>query len=93
MLHCNITGVSDMPTFEGFVRVTPKSPIAVDFLGLATMSRTVRAAMANMVARREELREFRQQARELATFTDRELGELGFSRGDLPSIAAGTYRR
>jgi uncharacterized protein YjiS (DUF1127 family) len=93
MLHCNITGVLDMPTFESFARVAPKSPIAVDFLGLATMSRTVRAAMTNVVARREELREYRQQARELATFTDRELGELGFSRGDLPSIAAGTYRR
>ncbi|WP_158803886.1 MULTISPECIES: DUF1127 domain-containing protein [unclassified Acidisoma] len=49
--------------------------------------------MTNIVTRREELREFRQQARELASFTDRELAELGFSRGDLPSIAAGTYRR
>jgi uncharacterized protein YjiS (DUF1127 family) len=82
-----------MQTLEGFARVTPKSSIAVDFLGLGTLSRTLRAAMANMVARREELREYRQQARELAAYTDRELGELGFSRGDLPSIASGTYRR
>jgi uncharacterized protein YjiS (DUF1127 family) len=82
-----------MQTFESLVRVAPKSPIAVDFLGFASMSRSVRAAMTNIVTRREELREFRQQARELASFTDRELAELGFSRGDLPSIAAGTYRR
>jgi uncharacterized protein YjiS (DUF1127 family) len=35
----------------------------------------------------------RQITRELMTYSDDELGELGFSRYDIPAIAAGTYRR
>lgn len=38
----------------------------------------------------------RQRAREvqaLATFSDRELWDLGLSRADLPAISDGTYRR
>ncbi len=35
----------------------------------------------------------RRIARELSTYTDEELGELGFSRFDIPAVAAGTYRR
>ena len=31
--------------------------------------------------------------RELSTYSDDELGELGFSRCDIPAVAAGTYRR
>ncbi len=31
--------------------------------------------------------------RELSTYSDDELGELGLSRCDVPAVAAGTYRR
>jgi uncharacterized protein YjiS (DUF1127 family) len=40
-----------------------------------------------------ETRERRRIARELSTYTDAELGELGFSRYDIPAVAAGTFRR
>jgi uncharacterized protein YjiS (DUF1127 family) len=50
-----------------------------------------RAAMAQgMLAER---RSRHQTAKELSSLTDRELGELGFSRADLPYIANGTYQR
>jgi uncharacterized protein YjiS (DUF1127 family) len=32
-------------------------------------------------------------ARELATYTDRELFDLGISRADIPAVINGTYRR
>jgi uncharacterized protein YjiS (DUF1127 family) len=38
-------------------------------------------------------RERRRIARELSTYSDSELAELGFSRLDIPAVAAGTYRR
>lgn len=39
------------------------------------------------------VRERRRIARELETYSDEELAELGFSRLDIPAVAAGTYRR
>jgi uncharacterized protein YjiS (DUF1127 family) len=42
---------------------------------------------------RLEQRERGRMIAELATSTDRELGELGYSRADLISIARGTYER
>jgi uncharacterized protein YjiS (DUF1127 family) len=42
---------------------------------------------------RLEQRERLRMAAELATSSDRELGELGYSRADLISIARGTYQR
>lgn len=40
-----------------------------------------------------EVRERRRIANELSTYSDDELAELGFSRLDIPAVAAGTYRR
>lgn len=40
-----------------------------------------------------EAGERRRIARELSTYSDDELAELGFSRVDIPAVAAGTYRR
>lgn len=39
------------------------------------------------------LRERRRITRELETYSDDELSELGLSRFDIPAVAAGTYRR
>lgn len=39
------------------------------------------------------VRERRRIARELETYSDEQLAELGFSRFDIPAVAAGTYRR
>jgi len=66
---------------------------AIDFMGFATLFRGVALFRQSMVERRAERRVREQMARELASYTDRELSELGFSRADLPMIAAGTYRR
>ena len=66
---------------------------ASDFLGFATLFRGIQLLARSMSERGAARREREQMARELSTYTDRELGELGFSRGDLPMIAAGTYRR
>jgi len=44
-------------------------------------------------AYRAEAQKRRRIARELSTYTDAELGELGFSRFDIPAVAAGTFRR
>ncbi|MBW4021754.1 MAG: DUF1127 domain-containing protein [Proteobacteria bacterium] len=46
-----------------------------------------------MAEYRAAARERRRITRELSTYSDDELGELGFSRFDIPAIAAGTYRR
>jgi uncharacterized protein YjiS (DUF1127 family) len=40
-----------------------------------------------------QARERRRIARELSTYSDAELGELGFSRHDIPAVAAGNFRR
>ncbi len=44
-------------------------------------------------AYRAEARERSRIVRELSSYSDDELGELGFSRYDIPAVAAGTYRR
>ncbi len=75
-------------------RTTPDSSgEAFDFLGFATLIRGIQLFRRSLADNRAERREREQIARELASYTDRELGELGFSRADLPMIAAGTYRR
>jgi len=66
---------------------------AFDFLGFTTLFRGISLLRETLTQRRAERAERLQIARELSTYTDRELGELGFSRADLPMIAAGTYRR
>jgi uncharacterized protein YjiS (DUF1127 family) len=44
-------------------------------------------------AYRSEARERTRIMRELSTYSDDELCELGLSRCDIPAVAAGTYRR
>ena len=66
---------------------------AFDFLGVTSLFREIGALRQRMAENRAVRTEQAQMARELATYTDAELGELGFSRADLPAIAAGTYRR
>jgi len=66
---------------------------AFDFLGFTTLFRGIQLLTRSMAESRALRAERVQMARELSTYTDRELGELGFSRADLPMIAAGTYRR
>ena len=48
---------------------------------------TRRAARWADTARRDRI------ARELATYTDRDLQDLGISRDNIPDIIAGTFRR
>jgi hypothetical protein len=69
------------------------SGLAADFLGFTTLFRGLRLLAGSMGEQRVARLERQQMARELSTYTDRELGELGFSRADLPMIAAGTYRQ
>jgi uncharacterized protein YjiS (DUF1127 family) len=40
-----------------------------------------------------ERRQVRQLARELQMCSDRELGDMGLSRGDIPAVVNGTYVR
>jgi uncharacterized protein YjiS (DUF1127 family) len=66
-----------------------------------SQNRTVGRSLADGVqslslrfqAYRAEAQRRRRIARELSTYTDAELGELGFSRFDIPAVAAGTFRR
>ncbi len=44
-------------------------------------------------ARRAERQRQATIARELATYTDRQLFDLGIQRADIPAIVKGTYRR
>lgn len=44
-------------------------------------------------AHRAAARERNRIARELATYTDRDLADLGVSRDNIPDIVAGTFRR
>ncbi len=48
---------------------------------------------ARLLAWRERRRERARIARELLSYTDRELFDLGISRADIPAILDGTYRR
>jgi len=97
MLRCNNTdGDFPMASFANVNRNRAghdTSGQAADFLGFATLFRGVQLLARSMADRRAARAEREQIARELSTYTDRELGELGFSRADLPMIAAGTYRR
>jgi uncharacterized protein YjiS (DUF1127 family) len=97
MVRCNNTqGVSPMTSFANVNRTASShdtSGLAADFLGFASLFRAVRLLSSAMGGDRVARLERQQMARELATYTDRDLGELGFSRADLPMIAAGTYRR
>lgn len=48
---------------------------------------------SRFLAWRERRRERARVARELLSYTDRELFDLGISRADIPAILNGTYRR
>jgi len=48
---------------------------------------------ARFLAWRERRRERARIARELLSYTDRELYDLGISRADIPAVINGTYRR
>lgn len=48
---------------------------------------------ARFLAWRERRRERARIARELLSYTDRELFDLGISRADIPAILDGTYKR
>ena len=60
--------------------------------GLIAADRPV-SLKTRFLAWRERRRERARIARELATYTDRELLDLGISRTDIPAIINGTYRR
>ena len=47
----------------------------------------------HLQAYRAEARERSRIVRELSTYSDNELCELGLSRCDIPAVAAGTFRR
>jgi uncharacterized protein YjiS (DUF1127 family) len=53
----------------------------------------IRGLAVNFLAYRAAARERNRIVRELSSYTDAELGELGFSRYDIRAVAAGTYRR
>ncbi|HTI03247.1 MAG TPA: hypothetical protein VL752_20070 [Acidisoma sp.] len=57
------------------------------------LAERVQALRTRFEVQMTALRERRRIARELETYSDEELAELGFSRLDIPAIAAGTYRR
>jgi len=59
-------------------------------LGSAERAPTLKA---RFLAWRERRRERARIARELLSYTDRELFDLGISRADIPAIINGTYRR
>jgi uncharacterized protein YjiS (DUF1127 family) len=64
--------------------------IHADLMTFAQLAAEYRQAWDD---RRANRREYLRIANELSMYTDRELGELGFSRADIHAIAAGTYRR
>ncbi len=53
----------------------------------------IQGLRARFEARMAVVNERRRIARELSTYSDDELAELGFSRFDIPAIATGAYRR
>jgi uncharacterized protein YjiS (DUF1127 family) len=53
----------------------------------------VQSLRARYAAYMAVVNERRRITRELETYSDDELAELGFSRFDIPAIATGTYRR
>jgi hypothetical protein len=95
MLRCNnIEGVFPMASIVNTNRAgQDTSGQAADFLGFTTLFRGIQLLTRSVAERRVARHEREQIALELSSYTDRELGELGFSRADLPMIAAGAYRR
>jgi uncharacterized protein YjiS (DUF1127 family) len=98
MLHCAIDlglscayvasqhkcrGDFTMATIARSQTRTAAHPVADSLHGLALRFRAFREA----AHKRSRIR------RELMTYTDHQLADLGLSRGDIPSVAAGTYRR
>ncbi len=65
---------------------------AVDFLGFTVANRVLRRFAESVSARRIEVAQRRRIIRELSMYTDQELAELGFSRGDIPAVASGSFR-
>ena len=59
----------------------------------ATLADHAGGLRQRFTAWREKRQRRAQIARELLTYTDRELFDLGISRGDIPAIINGTYRR
>lgn len=57
------------------------------------LAERIQGLRARYAVQMTALRERRRVARELETYSDEELAELGFSRLDIPAVAAGTYRR
>jgi uncharacterized protein YjiS (DUF1127 family) len=53
----------------------------------------IRGLTLRFQAYKAEARERNRILRELSTYSDDELGELGLSRYDIPAVAAGTFRR
>lgn len=53
----------------------------------------VQALRTRYAVQMTALRERRRIARELDSYSDDELAELGFSRLDIPAVASGSYRR
>ena len=60
--------------------------------GLAVADRPA-SLLVRFQAWRAQRQERARIARELLTYTDRELFDLGISRADIPAIIDGTYRR
>lgn len=65
---------------------------AIDFLGLTMAGSALKRLVAFVQAERAAAGERRRITRELGTYSNRELAELGLSRMDIPAIAAGNYR-
>ena len=53
----------------------------------------LRSLSVRFQAYRAGARQRNQIIRELSTYSNDELGELGLSRCDIPAVAAGTFRR
>jgi uncharacterized protein YjiS (DUF1127 family) len=70
--------------------LTYRSRTGLAFRRLVSTARRFRSQFDTY---RLEQRERLRMTAELATASDRELGELGYSRADLISIARGTYQR
>ena len=51
------------------------------------------ALLSQFNAWRARRRERRQVIRELSAHTDRQLADMGITRGDIRAVAAGTFRR
>ncbi len=58
-----------------------------------TLADRVRSLNLRFQAMKAAARERNRISRELSTYSDDELGELGLSRCDIPAVAAGTFRR